>query len=322
MNRMKTTEHVSKARGRNKWIAVAAIALSSISSEFARAAAAAQQAFATPQAASEALIKAASSNNTSALIKILGPDGKDLVVTQDKVQDKNHALKFAAQARQKEATVLDPKNPDRATLVVGKQDWPVPIPIVKTQAGWQFDSKAGQQEVLKRRIGANELDAITIARGYVEAQQQYADQKHDGSGVNQYAQKMISTPGKHDGLAWKNKDGSWGGPAGENVAKAISQGYSSRSQPYHGYYFKVLKGQGPSAYHGNKNYVVDGAMIGGFALVAWPAEYGVTGIKTFIVSYDGVVYQKDLGPDTTKIASSMDRYDPNQSWTRTDDEWA
>jgi hypothetical protein len=139
--------------------------------------------------------------------------------------------------------------------------------------------------------------------------------------VNQYAQRIISTPGKQDGLAWQNSDGSWGGPVGEAVAQAIDQGYSSRGGPFHGYYFKVLKGQGPSARLGQLDYVIHGAMIGGFALVAWPAEYRVTGVQTFIVSYDGVVYQKDLGPDTAKIASAMDRYDPDSSWQETDDNW-
>ena len=183
---------------------------------------------------------------------------------------------------------------------------------------WHFDSAAGHDELLKRRIGANELDVITICRGYVEAQQRYASETHDGSGVNQYAQRIISTPGKHDGLAWQNADGTWGGPVGRRVATAIEQGYAAK-EPFHGYYFKTLKGQGPSARLGKLDYVVGGAMIGGFALVAWPVEYGVTGIQTFIVSYDGIVYQKDLGPQTPTLAAAMDRYDPDDTWKRTDD---
>jgi hypothetical protein len=194
-------------------------------------------------------------------------------------------------------------------------------PIVKTGGKWQFDSKAGHEEVLNRRIGENELDAISISRGYVEAQKQYATQIHDNSGVNQYAQKIISTPGKHDGLAWKNPDGSWGGPVGHAVAEALQEGYSEKGGPFHGYYFKVLKGQGPAAKLGPLDYMIDGAMIGGFALVAWPAEYGVTGVQTFIVSYDGVVHQKDLGQKSTQIASAMDRYDPNRTWKATNDDW-
>jgi hypothetical protein len=193
------------------------------------------------------------------------------------------------------------------------------VPIVKQGGKWHFDSQAGRTEILDRRIGANELDAITICRGYAVAQKEYASEIHDDSGVNQYAQRIISTPGKHDGLAWQNPDGTEGGPIAASVAKAIEEGYTSKSGPYHGYYFKTLTGQGPAAPLGQLDYVVEGAMIGGFALVAWPAEYRVTGVETFIVSYDGVVYQKDLGPDTEKIAAAMERYNPDKTWHRTND---
>jgi len=277
--------------------------------------------FATPQEAANAFIQAAADDNVPALIEILGKDGEYLVESEDHVQDKNRAAAFAAKAKQKEEVVTDPKNKALATLIVGDDDFPLPVPIVQSGGKWYFDSKAGKREVLRRRIGANELDAITICRGFDDAQQEYARTIHDDSGVNQYAQKIISTPGKHDGLAWQDPDGTWGGPIGEGVAKAIGEGYGSRVEPFHGYYFKVLKGQGPSARLGKLDYVVEGAMIGGFALVAWPAEYRVTGVQTFIVSYDGVVYQKDLGPDTAKIAAAMDRYDPDKTWTETDDDW-
>jgi len=187
---------------------------------------------------------------------------------------------------------------------------------------WYFDSKRGHDEILFRRIGANELDAIQICRGFVDAQKEYASEVHDNSGVNQYAQKVISTPGKHDGLYWKNDDGTTGGPIGEPIARAIEEGYSpGKTSGYHGYYFKVLRGQGPAARLGQLDYVVEGVMIGGFALVAFPAEYRVTGAKSFMVSYDGIVYEKDLGPDTARIAQSMERYNPDKSWHRTDDEW-
>jgi hypothetical protein len=274
--------------------------------------------FATPNEAGDALIAAASSDDVPAMLRILGPDGKDLVSSEDTVQDKNRASAFAAKSKEKHAIEIDPKDPNRATLVVGNDDWPLPIPIVKDDGKWRFDTKAGHDEVLNRRIGANELDVITVCRGFVEAQLQYATTIHDDAQVNQYAQRVISTKGKHDGLAWQNPDGTWAGPVGPAVAKAIQEGYSAH-QPFHGYYFKVLKGQGPAAALGKIDYVVGGAMIGGFALVAWPADYGVTGVETFIVSYDGVVYQRDLGSDTEKIASAMDRYDPDVSWTRTDD---
>jgi len=180
---------------------------------------------------------------------------------------------------------------------------------------WFFDAKAGRREMLYRRIGANELDAINICHGYVDAQNEYALQKRDGYDVNQYAQRVISTPGNQDGLAWKNSDGTWGGPVGEKIAQVIEQGYTSRSEPYHGYFFKVLKGQGPAAPMGQMDFVVKGLMIGGFALVAAPAEYRITGVKTFIVSYDGVVFQKDFGPATVDEFAKMERFNPDKSWT-------
>jgi hypothetical protein len=184
-----------------------------------------------------------------------------------------------------------------------------------------FDTKVGREEILNRRIGSNELDAIAICRGFVEAQQQYAQKKHDDSKVNQYAQRIISTPGKHDGLAWQNPDGSWAGPVGETVARALEQGYSKQGQPFHGYYFKILKGQGPAAPLGQMDFVIKGAMIGGFALAAAPAQYRVTGVQTFIVGPSGVVYQKDLGPETLKTFESLDRFNPDKTWKATEDTW-
>jgi hypothetical protein len=209
----------------------------------------------------------------------------------------------------------DPKDPRTATLVIGPDAWPVPIPVVKVGSTWRFDSKAGREEVLYRRVGKNELDAIEVCHEYVEAQHTYAAERHDGSRVNQYAQHIISTPGKHDGLAWQAPDGTWQGPLGETAARAITEGYTDRSEPVHGYYFKILKKQGPHAQFGEMDFVVQGAMIGGFALVAAPAEYEVTGVKTFIVSYDGVVYEKDLGPNTLEAFRAMDRFDPDESWS-------
>jgi hypothetical protein len=287
----------------------------------AEPAASTQETFATAQDAANALIKAASDYDVAALRKILGADGEDLVASEDQVQDKNLAVEFAERAKRKTSVAVSSKNPDRATLVVGNADWPMPIPIVKKNGKWLFDTKAGRQEMLYRRIGSNELDAIQICRGYVDAQEEYALTKHDGSVVNQYAQKVISTPGKHDGLVWREPDGTLGGPIAENIADAIQQGYSNKAKPYHGYYFKILKGQGPAAPLGQMDFVVEGAMIGGFALAAAPAEYRVTGVKTFIVSYEGVVYQKDLGPDTLKIFQEMELYNPDKTWQVTNDSW-
>jgi Protein of unknown function (DUF2950) len=245
----------------------------------------------------------------------LGPAGKQIIHTGEPAGDKEVVKQFAEQARMKMNVAIDPKSKRRAFISVGNEDWPFPVPIVKTGTTWSFDSKAGLNEVLFRRIGRNELSAIAIAHGFVEAQDEYAMAKHGDSQVNQYAQKIISTPGKQDGLAWQNSDGTWDGPVGENVARAIERGYSSRTEPYQGYFFKVLKGQGPDAPLGQMDYVVNGAMIGGFALIAFPARYQDTGVNTFMVSNDGVVYQKDLGPNTLELAQKIDRFNPDKSWS-------
>jgi len=280
-----------------------------------------QTGFATPQEAAAALIKAAGDYDLQALKAMFGPDGEDFVSTADPVQDKNNAAAFAERARQKNSVVVDPKNPNQATILVGEEEWPLPVPLVKKATKWYFDSKTGHDEIVYERIGANELDAIQVCRGFVEAQEEYASEVRDDSGINQYAQRAISTDGKQDGLAWKNPDGTWAGPISETVAKAIEQGYTTSGQPFHGYYFKVLKGQGPAAPNGELDYVINGMMIGGFALVAWPAEYKITGVQTFIVSYSGTVYQKDLGPDTAKATAAMERYNPDKTWHPTDDNW-
>jgi hypothetical protein len=280
-----------------------------------------QKEFSSSKEAADTLLRAAEAFDVAALEEILGPDATDLIKSADPVADKKRAIDFAAKSKEKMSLDIDPKNSKRTILSVGNDAFPLAIPIVQRKGKWILDTKAGRDELLMRRIGANELDAIEICRGFVEAQQEYAQQKHDDSPVNQYAQTIISTPGKHDGLAWQNADGTWAGPVGESVAKAIAQGYSDKRQPYHGYYFKVLKGQGPAAPLGQMDFVVKGAMIGGFALAAAPAQYRVTGVKTFIVGPDGVVYEKDLGADTLKMFASMDRFNPDKTWKATDDEW-
>jgi Protein of unknown function (DUF2950) len=278
--------------------------------------------FDTPKQAADALAQAAESFDTGTLKDILGPDSEDIIASEDPVQDKNRAQAFAAKAKEKMSVETDKKNPNQAIVVVGNDNFPLPIPLVKQKGKWFFDMKVGREEILNRRVGENELNAIEICRGFDEAQHEYAQEKHDGSKVNQYAQRIVSSPGKHDGLAWQNADGTWGGPVGEEVAKALQQGYTQQSQPqpYHGYYFKVLKGQGPAAPMGQMDFVVEGAMIGGFALAAAPAEYRVTGVMTFIVGPDGVVYQKDLGPDTLKTFQNMDKYNPDKTWKATQDD--
>lgn len=285
----------------------------------APAAASTQRGFDTPEQAAEALVDAAGKYDVPALLEILGPASRDLVASEDSIEDRNRATAFAALARQRSSTVSDSTH-RRAELIVGDENWPLPIPLVNRKGKWYFDTNAGRQQVLLRRIGENELNAIRICRGYVEAQREYAATKHDGSAVNEYAQRIISTPGKQDGLAWQTPDGTWDGPVGEAAARALDQGYSVQGQPYHGYYFKVLKGQGPAAPLGQLDFVVKGHMIGGFALAAAPARYRITGVQTFIVSHDGIVYQKDLGAETLNILQSMNLYNPDKTWRETDDE--
>ena len=281
----------------------------------------AQKQFEDPNQAADSLLAAAATFDILALKEILGPDSDDIINSEDPVMDRNRAVAFAEKAKEKKSVEVDKKNPDHALLSVGNDELTLPIPIVKRKGKWSFDTKIGREEILNRRIGSNELDAITICRGFDEAQHEYAQELHDDSKVHQYAQKILSTPGKHDGLAWQNQDGTWGGPVGEEVAKALEQSYSAQpGQAYHGYYFKVLKGQGPAAPMGEMDFMVAGAMIGGFALAAAPAEYRVTGVETFMVGPDGVVYQKDLGPDTLKTFQSIDRYNPDKTWQETDDD--
>ena len=279
--------------------------------------------FPTAEAAASALIQAASTFDEPALAAMFGPDGKDLVSTEDTVRDKSYALAFASLAHEGHAVIVSSTNPAHATLQVGRERWPLPVPLVRVAGKWYFDARTGHDEILFRRVGANELDAIEVCRGFVEAQKDYALDLHDDSRIHQYAQRIISTQGKQDGLYWKNADGSDGGPISEAVAKAIQEGYAVQAaSAYHGYIFNVLKGQGPAAPLGELDYVIGDAMIGGFALIATPAEYGITGVQTFIVNHSGVVYQKDLGPDSVAVARQITRYDPDKTWSRTNDAWA
>jgi hypothetical protein len=269
--------------------------------------------FDSPQQAANALVDAAEKFDVGTLEEIFGPGNEDIVLSGEFAQDRERATEFAKQAREKKNISVDPRSGRRAFLLVGKEDWPFPVPIVKTGNRWSFDAKTGRQELLNRRIGSNELDAISICLRYVEAQHEYALQKREGYDVNQYAQRIISTSGKQDGLAWQNPDGTWAGPIGEKVARAIEQGYEA-GEPYHGYFFKVLKKQGPAAPLGEMDFLVKGVMIGGFALVAAPAEYGETGLKTFLVSHDGVIYEKDFGPTTLDEFKKIASFNPDESW--------
>lgn len=273
--------------------------------------------FASAEEAVTALITAAEQFNVPELKAILGPDGDVLVASEDSIMDRNNARDFVEQAKAQQRLDFD-STKTSATLVVGMDDWPMPIPIVKNGDKWYFDVAAGKEEVLRRRIGRNELDAIQACRSYVAAQYEYALSKHDGALVNQYAQRVISTPGKQDGLGWFDAAGNAQGPIAEGLARFISEGYTERYEPFHGYYFKILKSQGPAGPLGAMDFVVEGAMIGGFGLVASPAEYGVTGIQSFIVGSNGIVYQKDLGEKTVEAFKAMTKYDPDSTWTLVD----
>ena len=270
--------------------------------------------FDSPKQAADALLSAAATFDVGTLQQLFGPALEDVVLPGTSAEDRQRASEFVAKAREKADVSVDARM-SRAFLLVGSTAWPFPIPIVKRGTRWSFDTEAGRTEMRLRHVGRNELDAIEICRGFVEAQHEYALQPRQGYEVNQYAQRIISTPGTQDGLAWRNADGTWGGPVGEGVAQAIERGYTDRTQPYRGYFFKVLKGQGPAAPLGQMDFVVKDVMIGGFALVAAPATYGVTGVKTFIVSHDGVVYEKDLGTTTLDEFKRMERFNPDASWT-------
>lgn len=302
----------SKRRRFLSILGTVALLLLSIASSQAQTQTVWGKAFATPQQAADELINAAEKYDEAALTTILGPDSYDIIHTGEPARDSEKAKEFAAQARTKMSLQMNLAK-TRATLIVGEEDWPFPLPLLKVGKTWHFDTKIGRRELLYRRVGRNELDAIEICRGYVEAQNNYAVEKKV-NGVNQYAQKIISTPGQQDGLAWQNPDGTWDGPLGEKVAEAITRGYTNRNEPYHGYFFKVLKGQGPAAPLGELDYVIKGVMIGGFALIAAPAQYRNTGVKTFLVSQDGVVYEKDLGPKTLELFQGIDRFNPDKSW--------
>jgi len=281
--------------------------------------ASAQQAFKTPDEAAAALVSAAKASDMKALATVLGPDGEDIVSSGDEVADAATRQKFVAAYDAKHQITLEGDN--KAVMIIGPDDFPLPIPLTRKDGMWRFDTAAGRDEILARRIGKNELDAIQASLAYVDAQNEYAEKDRTGVGVKTYAQRIISQPGKKDGLYWPTSAGEEASPLGEVVAQATRQGYriGGGRTPFHGYYFKILTGQGPNAPGGEQDYVVHGKMIGGFGLVAYPAEYGNSGIMTFIVNHKGTVFQKDLGPNTAKRAERMTEFNPDKSWTQVSD---
>jgi hypothetical protein len=282
-----------------------------------------QKTFKTPEEAAKSLMDALRSNNTKELLAIFGTAGKEIISSGDEVADKTGRERFVKDYE--EMNKLEKETDKKVTLVVGKNEWPFAIPIVKKGETWVFDTKAGKEEMLNRRIGRNELNTIQTCLAMVDAQREYAMKDRDGDKLLEYAQKFASTKGKKDGLYWEAKEGEEQSPLGALAARAVQEGYAGRKPgdnplPYHGYFYRILKAQGKNAPDGAYDYVVRGKMIGGFALVAFPAEYGASGVMTFIVNHDGVVYQKDLGKETGKIAKAMTKFDPDKTWKKVEEQ--
>jgi hypothetical protein len=281
-----------------------------------------QKTFSTPNEAVQALVKASEDGNQEEMLAVFGDEGKELVYSGDTVQDKASMQRFVKAYKTKHAIVTQDKN--TRILQVGANNWPMPIPLVNEGGKWKFDTAAGKQELLFRRIGHNELGAIAACRGFIDAQKDYAAAGHDGLPAGIYASKLMSDPGKQNGLYWEAKEDEPTSPAGPFLAQAADEGYESstvgrKGQPYHGYLYRVLKAQGSAAKGGAKSYLSDGKLSSGVALAAYPAQYRVTGVMTFIINQHGVVYQKDLGDKTLDLAAAMTEYNPDGSWTKVTD---
>ena len=274
--------------------------------------------FATPEAAAEALVAAVRADNAKRIRAVLGPGSDTLISSGDPVADRNARERFVAAFDKRSR--IDPEGDAKATVIIGENDWPLPFPLVKQADGWRFDTQSGAEEILNRRVGRNELSAIQVCLAYVDAQREYAMTQGNRDGMREYATKLVSTPGKRDGLYWPTKEGHPLSPLGPLAEKAHEEGYGQprnpAHEPYHGYFYRVLTGQGRDALAGAYDYIVHGRMIGGFALVAYPARWGSSGVMTLIVNHDGVVYEKNLGKETAAIASSMTRFNPDPSWSK------
>ena len=273
-----------------------------------------QRTFSTPREAAQALVDAAAQNDSAALLTLLGSSGKDIVESGDPADDQAMRAQFAARASVKLEVHSDRDNPNRATIVVGEESWPFPVPLVRDKGKWHFDCAKGRMEILARRVGRNELTAIDVLRAFVEAQMEYASRDRDARGMLKYAQKIISSPGQKDGLYEEGEPESLAPKSFAAAAAVVLQRQGVQPIPYHGFYFHLLKAQGPDAPGGALDYVVKGEMIGGFALVAWPAAYGVSGVQTLMVNHLGIVYEKDLGPQTGRLVRQMTRFNPDKTW--------
>jgi hypothetical protein len=283
-----------------------------------------QAAYASPDDAARAFVTALRTNDKPSLKRVLGPEADDIIDSGDAVSDQSARQRFLSAYDEKNQLVRS--DAGGMLLVVGANDWPLPIPIVldSDTGKWSFDSEAGREEMLNRRIGRNELDVIQVCQAIVDAQEEYVQRDPDGDDVPEYARKFLSDPGTRDGLYWPTKEGEPLSPLGPLVAEAVDEGYGTASnptgepRPYHGYCYRMLTAQGPAADGGAIDYIVNGRMIGGFAVVAYPADYGNSGIMTFMVNHRGIVYQRDLGENTTKIARSMTTFDPSPEWKQVD----
>ncbi|HEX4160054.1 MAG TPA: DUF2950 domain-containing protein [Rhizomicrobium sp.] len=275
--------------------------------------------FTSPKQAVDALVAAESGDDPAHLLAIFGPAGRDLVSSGDRIADGEARARFVAHYREHSEIVQD--SPDRATLLVGTEQWPYPIPVVRTDNVWHFDAATGAQEILNRRIGRNELSAMDVCRDYVRAQGDYAAGRATAKLPPEFAQKFVSSLGQHDGLYWPAAPGENESPIGPQMAAARAEGYAggtgqrgSAHEPYHGYYYRILTRQGQAAPGGGRDYIVNGRMTRGFALIAFPATYGNSGVMTFMVNQNGIVFQKNLGPDTATVATGMTEFNPDRTW--------
>jgi hypothetical protein len=314
LSRTKSRRSKSVARLRMPGRASLIVSTALLLAVAAVSAASAQKSFKNAEEAVDALVSAVRSDDQKAIVTVLGPDGADIASSGDEVEDAATRKRFTEAFDAKHQ--INPEGDRKAVLVIGEQDWPFPIPIVRKDGGWRFDTAAGRDELLYRRIGRDELDTVEAMLAYVDAQNEFAEATRASTGTATYAQRIVSQPGKKDGLYWPTEPNENPSPLGELVASATSEGYriGGGRAPFHGYYYKILTRQGPAAPGGAYDYVVGGKMIGGFALVAYPAAYRNSGVMTFVVNHEGTVFEKDLGPHTAEIAEKMTSFNPDDTW--------